>query len=268
MKRCSRTRRVLRNGGTVVCAFLLLLFVCSTGRVITWTSPSLTYQVNVLLGSVHFAWRPEGWSLENDPYAGQAGWSISTFFGATWVWWVRSEGNKAWSSVAVPLWLPTLVLALPTAFLWYRDRRVVRQRLHAVVEWLRPVRRKRFTFWLVVSFSAIHGILAFVGIVATICIRDFVIAYRQVGRERPFDVFVDWAIPCVFWATPLWSILWAWLYVRIMNHLARRSTQPRCFECGYDLTGNVTGVCPECGKACCAKPAASGFERSCSQGRD
>lgn len=27
----------------------------------------------------------------------------------------------------------------------------------------------------------------------------------------------------------------------------RRAQKGRCIRCGYDLTGNVTGVCPECG---------------------
>lgn len=34
--------------------------------------------------------------------------------------------------------------------------------------------------------------------------------------------------------------------------LFRRLTRPRrsaCARCGYDLTGNVSGICPECGRA-------------------
>jgi hypothetical protein len=30
----------------------------------------------------------------------------------------------------------------------------------------------------------------------------------------------------------------------------RRRTGGRCSECGYDLFGNESGVCPECGTAC------------------
>ncbi len=30
-------------------------------------------------------------------------------------------------------------------------------------------------------------------------------------------------------------------------NLAIPSNRPYCQECGYELTGNVTGVCPECG---------------------
>jgi len=32
-------------------------------------------------------------------------------------------------------------------------------------------------------------------------------------------------------------------------NLAIPSNRPYCHECGYELTGNVSGVCPECGTA-------------------
>lgn len=32
----------------------------------------------------------------------------------------------------------------------------------------------------------------------------------------------------------------------------RRRRKGLCINCGYDLTGNVSGVCPECGSAACA----------------
>jgi hypothetical protein len=36
----------------------------------------------------------------------------------------------------------------------------------------------------------------------------------------------------------------------LLPPVRRASTDaPRCDACGYDLTGNVSGVCPECGRA-------------------
>ena len=32
------------------------------------------------------------------------------------------------------------------------------------------------------------------------------------------------------------------------NRQHRRLTRGLCVRCGYDLTGNVSGVCPECGR--------------------
>jgi len=34
----------------------------------------------------------------------------------------------------------------------------------------------------------------------------------------------------------------------------RRGCSGRCMQCGYDLTGNVTGLCPECGTATNPRP--------------
>jgi|GEM_PF-2856401 len=42
-----------------------------------------------------------------------------------------------------------------------------------------------------------------------------------------------------------------WRQRRAMRWLG----EGKCAKCGYDLTGNVSGVCPECGTAVAAKPA-------------
>ena len=47
--------------------------------------------------------------------------------------------------------------------------------------------------------------------------------------------------------------------ISLLHHVGRRqslrnrfATTPRCARCAYDLTGNVSGVCPECGTAIAA----------------
>ena len=41
-----------------------------------------------------------------------------------------------------------------------------------------------------------------------------------------------------------------WLRQQLDRHVGRRRMAlGLCIACGYDLTGNVSGVCPECGKA-------------------
>jgi hypothetical protein len=37
---------------------------------------------------------------------------------------------------------------------------------------------------------------------------------------------------------------------RKLNNSMRRRDQNRCRQCGYDLTSNMSGVCPECGTPC------------------
>ena len=36
----------------------------------------------------------------------------------------------------------------------------------------------------------------------------------------------------------------------------RRRRKGLCIKCGYDLTGNISGVCPECGESCHDRPDA------------
>jgi hypothetical protein len=51
--------------------------------------------------------------------------------------------------------------------------------------------------------------------------------------------------PCHFIAVFLGLFIWTtWAWVR-----KPRRPRGHCRSCGYDLTGNVSGVCPECGSA-------------------
>ncbi len=66
-------------------------------------------------------------------------------------------------------------------------------------------------------------------------------------------------VPGLLVFIPLWmplaiaAILTAWLW-----HRDRRRIPPgHCRKCGYNLTGNVSGKCPECGNPC---PAEAGVK--------
>lgn len=50
--------------------------------------------------------------------------------------------------------------------------------------------------------------------------------------------------------TPVFALTWSILYVHLLQRRINRETegQGRCLQCDYDLTGNVTGRCSECGK--------------------
>ena len=70
----------------------------------------------------------------------------------------------------------------------------------------------------------------------------------EFGWTPRFETFPGWkgvsrltlplAIPYVIVATPT---LFAWF--------RRKYRRGHCQQCGYDLTGNESGVCPECGSA-------------------
>ena len=53
--------------------------------------------------------------------------------------------------------------------------------------------------------------------------------------------------PCwlPFALTALLPALWLWRYRR--DRRLRSDGMPHCAKCDYNLTGNVSGVCPECG---------------------
>jgi hypothetical protein len=48
--------------------------------------------------------------------------------------------------------------------------------------------------------------------------------------------------------TPCWLLfLLASIPTAFLWYRDRRPPKGHCQTCGYDLTGNVTGICPECG---------------------
>lgn len=68
---------------------------------------------------------------------------------------------------------------------------------------------------------------------------------------RTYGVIVSlWLAAIVVGAYPLWIL------TRGALQLSRRRRRGLCITCGYDLTGNTTGVCPECAHRHLPVPAA------------
>jgi len=69
------------------------------------------------------------------------------------------------------------------------------------------------------------------------------------GLRVPEDTVVleYWVVP--FWAVCGLAALPPALLLRRRHVLRRRRSAGLCPVCGYNLTGNVSGVCPECGMA-------------------
>lgn len=64
--------------------------------------------------------------------------------------------------------------------------------------------------------------------------------FRQTPHGASQLEFVYWPWAALFSVLPA-----AWLVRRISTR--SRSSEGLCDTCGYNLTGNISGVCPECG---------------------
>ncbi len=104
----SRLRRWLKWVGLVASTAVLVVWVLGYWYDVTYTGA--TWVVGFGRGYTGAAWgpefRPHGWSVE--PAGELYAWPP--------VVWSRQH-------VMFPLWIPLALFALPSAYLWYRDRR-------------------------------------------------------------------------------------------------------------------------------------------------
>ena len=77
-----------------------------------------------------------------------------------------------------------------------------------------------------------------------------VIAYAIVDQWSPTslkELTEDW----VFFSPMLISLAFSWPLKFVGFHRWRTlpdvNSPPQCTKCGYNLTGNISGICPECG---------------------
>ncbi len=83
--------------------------------------------------------------------------------------------------------------------------------------------------------------------IATIRIRDSQLFYAGGWRK---EIWRSTVVTIPFWFIGL--LLGIWPTVAFLRGPCRRRgrrTKGSCRKCGYNLTGNVSGVCPECGSA-------------------
>jgi hypothetical protein len=185
---------------------------------------------------------------------GGSGWAACRTPWSSWnscVGWprivdLRSAPIGGWGWMAVvPLWIPFLLICAPTVLLCWRDRRVISQ-------WVRRRRPARWIAQLAAALTFLGGSwLIYLGldsaaIAAGVTVDD---ASRLLGV--PEGVALGTSIAAIFLASYVPSRLLLFLLRWRPIYVGDPVLDPAlsCQKCNYDLTGNLSGICPECGHA-------------------
>lgn len=231
-----QSRKVLIGIGVAFCLLCMALWSVATNVICgyCWSRIGVAIQggnICLLLGSA-FPW---------DGFYRLQGYE------STIMWlpnWGQATGST-WYYVAIPLWIPLLIVAFPTGFLIWWNRLMF-------VRWRWDVRIENRICRMVVATAA--GIV--IGVVFHAISEPLVFLFAsaigppQAPPPWPWMVFavvtvvsVCFSAVWIFWRiTPgdHGCLIWRW-----MERMHRELRI--CIKCGYNLTGNVSGVCPECG---------------------
>ena len=137
MRRRSRTRRILKWVGLAMSGVVVLAWVISRATSIM-VDPTKSLRVAIYGGGVRYAiWRPGRtddlvgvvW-IQTPPKAEKQGWYLCEVYGAEATRWLPSVGvsdpalrGTIVHTAYIPFWMLLALVGLPTAILWYRDRR-------------------------------------------------------------------------------------------------------------------------------------------------
>ena len=117
---------MVKWAGLVVLLLILAAFLFSAQGTASWSSPSARYKVSLGSGSICFFWHPKEFGIEeHGPHRNVPGWFVANYGsdGIPLTWWVEHwPNNKNWNGISIPLRMPFLMVAIPTALLWWRDR--------------------------------------------------------------------------------------------------------------------------------------------------
>lgn len=274
MRRRPRVRRALKWGGAVTSLGIMIAFVVSIHCSIVYASPSQHYQFGLLAGGMSVGWWPSRLEPANNPYPGRPGWNVFEWEGPL-NWWFHFDVDSVLPWVTVPLWIPLLIVCPPTAFLWWRDCRIAQHckrrgynkrqsRLRRIIKWGGTLASVAMTFLIIspwcISWSSGGGhcrIAAGAGGAGVgwcsqqACCFLPGLSYEHCDELNPRTWWFDYYDGSVSYLhLPLWvPLLLVALPTAFLWWRDRRVPPGHCLQCGYDLTGNTSGVCPECGRA-------------------
>lgn len=243
-----KSTRVVKWTLTAVTSFLfLVLLAFGTGRSIQWWSATRKYGLDVMAGTIYLSWRPPGWQIEDEKYPPHAGFATATIMGGiNRQYWFSYTSIAGLRSVGIPVWVPMVLMGLPAGLLWYCDR------AHAASVWRRfkqratPRRKQRVTLGKSIIGIVVNAAFALIAGSVVWYWLSLPMLSPNSPRVRFLEVMMMLTM-ILFLLSPALGVFWTWITVRTLNRWRDESPLKRCDTCGYDLTGNTSGWCPECG---------------------
>ncbi len=119
--------------------------------------------------------------------------------------------------------------------------------------------RKHITWSMCLAFTVLHSTVG-IAVLGLVLVAGRLLAgswqvpepFSPVPTPSLLGEFVFYLVLFVTSLAPFFGVMWSYIYVSRYN---LRIPWSYCRTCGYDLTGNESGRCPECGTAIKQSPA-------------
>lgn len=235
--------------------FVSVTYSCSTSNVVPATSKGQSITMTVFRYSGFKSgeltiWFPS-WHPSNLPPP--KSWDFSGFVlsfprpASIWPTYLGSYASAASiGAFVIPLWFPSALLGILAALLWRAETR----RRHFAQAKCRKGVRERFG-------PALSGTLSAILFLAALVL--FPVVYDQINRSAG-GFIDDLGQEIMRTHETLWLSVFMFIWFSLAFaaaipafRIARWKTcyipEGLCLNCGYNLTGNTSGICPECGTA-------------------